>query len=152
MPAFRDALTQLAALSVTGIHKNYDINTTPDDLSRAQLPALLVLPVETQEDGLFRDRGTGYQAIAFSNGTRRVSYRVTHLLLIAPVMAGKGSRSHLPQLITCIDAYFTALGDDITLNETLIEPAQVQVEPGVFTYGETEYHGCAFRHRWVMEV
>lgn len=152
MPAFRDALTHLSTLSVTGIHRNYDINATPDDLSRAQLPALLVLPVETQEDGLFRDRGGGYQAIAFNNGSRRVNYRVTHLLLIAPVMAGKGTRSHLPQLITCIDAYFSVLGNDITLNDLLAAPAQVQVEPGVFTYGETDYHGCAFRHRWVMEV
>lgn len=152
MPLFRDALTQLAALSVTGVNRNYDVDAVPDEISRAQLPALLVLPGETEEDRLFRERGQGFQAIAFAEGARTITYTVTHLLLVAPVSAGKGMRTHLPQVIDLIDAYFAALGDDITLNGALLEPVRVRVEPGTFTHGDVVYHGCAFRHLWLMEV
>ncbi len=149
---FRTALTRLSTLSVTGVTNNYDVDAVPDEISRVQLPVLLVLPVDTQDEHLVKDYGEGFQAIAFSNGARTVTYTVTHLLLVAPVSTGKGLRSHLPTLIDLIDAYFDALGDDVMLNDTLLEPAQVKVEPGVFTHGSVEYHACAFRHTWLIEV
>ena len=152
MPTYRTALTNLANLSVTGVANNYDLDAVPDTIHRAQLPALLVLPVDIQDERLFERRGEGFQAIAFSSGPRTVTYALTHLLLVAPVSAGKGIRSHLPALIDLIDAYFSALGDDVTLNSALLEPARVRVEPGVFKHGEVEYHACAFRHVWVMAV
>lgn len=152
MALFRTALTELAGLNVTGVAHNYDVDTVPDDLSRAQLPALLVLPVDVEEDALFRQSGGGFEAVAFADGARTVVYTATHLLLVAPVSAGAGLRSHLPLLIDLIDDYFAALGDDVTLGGTLLEPVRVRVEPGVFTHGERPYHGCAFRHTWVMAV
>jgi hypothetical protein len=151
--SFRTALTNLSGLSVSGVSNNYDVDAIPDDLSRAQLPALLVMPIDTQEqDRLFRERGEGFQAIAFSSGAHTVLYTVTHLLLVAPVSAGKGIRSHLPALIDLIDAYFDALSGDVTLSGALIEPARVRVEPGIFTHGEVQYYACALRHMWMMEV
>jgi hypothetical protein len=152
MTPFRSALTNLSALSIVGITHNYDVDAVPDILSRAQLPALLVLPGETQENELFKERGKGFVAIAFSSGARTVTYAVTHLLLVAPVMAGTGKRSHLPDLIDLIDAYFAALGADMTLSGALLEPARVKVEPGTFKYGDVAYHGCAFRHTWLIQV
>lgn len=152
MPPFRNALTELASLSVTGVTHNYDVDAVPDELSRAQLPALLVLPVEIQEDDLFKQRGQGFEAVAFSGGARTVTYTVTHLLLVAPVSTGAGLRSHLPLLIDLVDDYFAALGNDVTLGGALLEPAQVRVEPGTFTHGDRLYHGCAFQHTWLMEV
>ncbi|MBZ0275375.1 MAG: hypothetical protein K8I60_04490 [Anaerolineae bacterium] len=149
---FRTALTNLAALNVTGVNVNYDVNTVPDELNRVQLPVLLVLPGETQESRLFKERGEGFRALAFSAGARTVTYTVTHLLLIAPVETRRGLRSHLPDLIDRIDAYFTALGNDVLLGGVLLEPAQVKVEPGVFQHGLVAYHGCAFRHTWIIEV
>lgn len=149
---FRSTLTNLSALSVAGVVRNYDIDTVPDDLSRVQLPALLVLPVDIQDEALFKERGKGFQAIAFSSGPRTATFTVTHLLLAAPTEAGRGIRSSLPSLITLVDAYFAALGADVTLGGTLLEPAQVKVEPGVFKYGHASYHGCAFRHTWVIQV
>jgi hypothetical protein len=149
---FRSALTNLATLSVSGVTHNYDVDALPDDLSRAQLPALLVLPLEVQEDTLFKERGQGFQAIAFSSGPRTVAYTVTHLLLAAPADAGRGIRSHMPSLITLIDAYFAALGADVTLGGTLLEPAHVRVEPRLFNYGHAAYVGCAFRHTWQIQV
>jgi len=152
MTPFRAALTTLAALSVTGVTHNYDVDAVPDALSRAQLPALLVLPGETQADELFREQGKGFAAIAFSSGARTVTYTVTHLLLVAPQAAGRGARSHLPRLIDLIDAYFAALGANVTLSAALLEPARVKVEPGTFPHGGVAYHGCAFRHTWLVQV
>lgn len=148
MATFRTALTNLASLAVAGVVRNYDIDAVPDELSRTQLPALLVLP----GDDLFDERGQGFQAIAFSSGTRTVTYTVTHLLLVAPVSAGRGMRSHLPTLVTLIDSYFAALAANVTLTSALLEPARVKVEPGVFTHGDIGYHGCALRHTWLLQV
>lgn len=150
--SFRNALTQLTALNVSGVSHNYDVDAVPESLSRGQLPALLVLPGDTQDNPLSSDRGKGFQAIAFSEGVRTVTYSVTHLLLVAPVSTGRGLRSHLPTLIDLIDDYFTALGDAVLLSGMLLEPARVEVEPGVFTHGDVAYHGCAFRHTWLIEV
>ncbi len=149
MTQFRTALTNLAGLTVAGVAHNYDVDTVPDMLHRAQLPALLVLPVEVENEA---QQGQGFEALAFSAGARTITYSVTHLLLVAPVSAGAGLRSHLPLLIDLIDAYFAALGDAVTLDGALLEPARVRVEPGTFTHGEAHFHGCAFRHTWLLAV
>jgi hypothetical protein len=150
--SFRTALTQLAALTVTGVNANYDVDSVPDELNRVQLPALLVLPGDTQENRLFRERGEGFRALAFSAGAQTVTYTVTHLLLVAPVSTRRGARAHLPDLIDRIDAYFTALGEDVLLGGALREPMHVTVEPGIFQHGLVAYHGCAFRHTWIIEA
>ncbi len=145
---FRSALTALAGLTVPGILRNYDIDAVPDDLSRVQLPALLVLPARQQR----QQQSEGFEALAFSAGPRTVTYSLTHLLLIAPLESGRGTRSHLPKLIDLIDAYFTALSADVTLSGALLEPAHVRVEPGLFPYGHAHYHGTAFQHSWIIQV
>lgn len=151
--SFRSALTQLSQLSVNGVQHNYDIDAVPESLSRAKLPALLVMPIEAEDDNSqSRESGQGFQAIAFSGGARSVEYRMMHLLLIAPSNNGKGIRSHLPMLIDTIDAYFTALAGDVLLNDNLAEPTQVQVEPGRFIVGGIEFIGCAFRHTWLIDT
>ncbi len=152
MPLFRSALTALAGLQVAGVAHNYDIDTVPDTLNRAQLPALLVLPIEPEDDALFQRQGEGFEAVAFGSGARTVTFLATHLLLVSPVSAGAGLRAHLPLLIDLMDAYFASLGADVTLGGALLEPARVRVEPGTFAHGEVLYHGCAFRHTWVMAV
>lgn len=149
---FRNALTNLAALSVAGVAHNYDIDAVPDILGRAQLPALLVMPLDLQDQRLFREQGAGFEAIGFSLGGQSVTYSVTHLLLLAPVQTSKGARAHLPKLITTIDNYFAAFASDVLLGDTLLEPAQIRVEPGVYTLGNTEYYGCAFRHSWLVAI
>ena len=152
MATFRAALTALAGLNVAGIQHNYDVAAVPDNLSRAQLPALLVLPGEMDDRRLFRERGQGFQTLAFSGSARTVTYAVTHLLLVAAKTDGVGLRSHFPRLVDLIDAYFTALGANITLGGALLEPPKVTVEPGTFTHGDATYHGCALRHLWTIEL
>jgi hypothetical protein len=149
---FRTALTNLSNLSVTGIQNNYDVDALPDTLSTPQLPALLVQPIDTQDDSLFKDRGQGLQTIAFSGAGKTVNYTVTHLLILAPTHTKLGIRSHLPGLVTYIDNYMDALADDITLNDTLAQPTNVKVEAGIFKVGERPFYGCAFRHSWLIGI
>lgn len=151
MGSFATALNKLSALLVTGVKHNYGISAVPDTVSRAQLPALLTLPLVARE-GLFPDRGVAFEALAFSDGARTVTYTLTHLLLVAPVTQGKGMRSSLPPLVDLIDAYFAALSDDVMLDGALVHPMRVRVEAGVFEHGETRYYGCAFRHEWVIQA
>ena len=149
---FRTALTALSNLSVTGIQNNYDIDAVPDTLTQPQLPALLVMPIDTQDDNLSHDKGDGLQTIAFSGAGQTVNYTVTHLLLLAPTTTRKGIRSHLPELVTLIDNYMSELATDPTLSSALLDPARVTVEPGIFEVGGRKFYGCAFRSSWVIEV
>lgn len=150
--SFRDALTMLATLPVTGIARNYDVDAVPDAPNRAQLPALLVLPIELPEEGIGQERSRGFQAVAFSSGAQTLTIAVTHLLLLAPTTQSKGIRAHLPTLVDCVDHYFAALSEDVMLGGRLREPTQVRVEPGIFTLNGVAYYGCAFRHTWVMMI
>lgn len=152
MPTFRSALTNLSNLSVTDIQNNYDVDALPDNLSNPQLPALLVMPIDLQNDQLFKERGDGIQTVAFSGAGKTVYYTVTHLLIVAPISHGAGIRNHLPQVVTLIDNYMSAIASDITLNDVLIEPTHVEVEPGLFEVGNSKFYGCAFRHSWLMEI
>ncbi len=150
MATFRTTLTTLSTLSVTDVQNNYDVDALPETLSNPQLPALLVQPIDTQDDRLFKQEGQGLQTVAFSGAGKTVNYTVTHLLIVAPINNGVGIRSRLPQLVTLIDNYMSAIADDPTLSDDLIEPTHVTVEPGIFTIGGREFYGCAFRHSWVM--
>ena len=152
MATFRAALTQLSVMTVNGVGNNYDLDELPDSLMRAQLPALLVMPIELERERLFRQREDSLQTAAFSGGAKTVYYSVTHLLLLAHTEAGLGIRSHLPRLIDLIDSYTAAISADVTLGDALLLPARVSVEPGIYPFGEREFYGCAFRHTWLLET
>ena len=152
MAKFRAALSQLAQLHVTGIRNNYDLEALPETLHKAQMPALLTLPIELDRERLFQQREDSLQVAAFNGAAKAVTYRATHLLLVAPTAAGLGMRTHLPSLIELIDNYTAAIAADITLGDTLLLPARVSIEPGSFSYGDREYYGCAFRHVWLLAV
>ncbi|MCY4145747.1 MAG: hypothetical protein OXE95_02385 [Chloroflexi bacterium] len=152
MATFRAALSKLAAMQVSGVRKNYNLDALPDHLQPPQLPALLVLPIELHEQRFFREWRDSLGASAFRGGVKQTSYTVTHLLPFAPRESGLGIRSHLPRLVLLIDNYMGALALDSTLGGMLRLPAEVSIEPGIFAYGEREFYGCAFRHRWTLEV
>jgi len=152
---FKDALTELASLNVSGVNANYAIDAVPETIHRGQLPVLLVLPVETdatRSQRLFPERGGGFETIGFANGVRTVTYSVTHLLLLTPTTTGRGLRDHLPDVVDLIDAYFSALAATVMLNGRLVEPTRVRVDPGTFTHNTVTYIGCAFRHTWVVQL
>ncbi|MEL7433599.1 MAG: hypothetical protein AAFN11_06605 [Chloroflexota bacterium] len=149
---FATALANLSALTVSGIAHNYSVDSVPDSLHRAQLPALLVMPIDAQADQLFAESGHAFEGVAFADGTKQVQYTTTHLLLVAPAPQGRGLRDHLPTLVSAIDAYMSALSADIRLGDALSVPATVRIEPALYTHGKTQYVGCAFRHTWTISV
>jgi len=149
---FRAALTSLAGLTVPGVAHNYDLAALPDDLSRAQLPALLVLPLVPPATRLQPPPADGFHTLAFSSGPRTVTCTVTHLLLVAPAAAGHGLRSHLPALVDLTDAYLAALAADVTLGGALLEPARVRLQTGTYPYGHADYHAVAFQHTWLIQL
>jgi hypothetical protein len=151
MTPFRVALTALAALNPAGVTARFAPEAAPEQLSPAQFPALLVLPFDADDRRLFHERGEAFEALAFANGPRLVTYTVTHLLLVAPEDRGMGARSHLPYLADLLDAYFVALAADPTLGGALAAPARVSVEPGRFPYGDLRCIGAALRHRWQIK-
>ena len=74
MASFRAALTQLAALSVSGVRNNYDLDELPHSLHSAQMPCLLVMPIELKAERLFRERKDSLQTVAFSGGAKSIYY------------------------------------------------------------------------------
>jgi hypothetical protein len=160
MTPFRSAIDALADLSVPGVTTRFGITAVPEEISRGQLPALLILPLDVSDDDTTdlnsqhasgSGRSGAFQAIAFLNTARDVTYVVDHLLLVAPLAAGSGLRDHLPRLVDLIDAYFTALGADLTLGVALAEAARVRVLPGIVTYGGVIYAACTFQHTWRVQ-
>lgn len=149
--ALTDALTQLAALTVPGVLHHYAIDELPGTLTRAQLPALLVLPGLPQENAFLRRGGEGFSSLAFSGTSATAALVITHLLLAAPASAALGERTYAPVLVDLIDSYLSVLAGDVTLGGTLAAPARVVVETGIFQRGLLDYAGCAFRHTWVVE-
>ena len=78
MGVLRTALDNLAAVSVTGM-TSYALEDTPDALTRAQLPALVILPELGGES-------PGLEANTFSAGDGQLTIEVAHVLLLEPVM------------------------------------------------------------------
>lgn len=148
--SLKTALNNLGLLNVVGIAHNYGINDLPESLSRAQLPALLVMPIDKQTDSFYQERGLAFTAAAFANGTKSARFVVNHLLLLAPVKQGEGMRDHLEALADSIDAYMEAIAADLTLGGALEEAANVSIETGIFSHGTGQYYGCAFRHTWII--
>jgi hypothetical protein len=149
--SLRTAIDQLAALSLAGV-THFALDETPERLERDQLPALMILPLETEQRRLFGERGSAFETLTFSSGERHALLPITHLLLVAPVNAGTGRREQFPALVDWIDAYLDALAADVTLNGELLQAAQVQIETGIFILAQRRYYGCAFRHRWMLAI
>jgi len=138
------ALDRLGAIAVAGV-TSYTLDETPEALGGAQLPALVIVP----ELG---SRWPGLEPSGFAAGFGRLEAQIAHVLLLAPVVGGAGSRAALPALAAAIEAYVTALAADPTLGGALVVPAQVRVTAGVAPYGGIDYHAATFVHRWVLRL
>jgi hypothetical protein len=144
MGALATALANLAAVAVSGV-TSYALDETPDGLTRAQLPALIILP----ELG---GNWPGLEPNTFSAGDGRLAVQVAHVLLLAPVTEGLGLRSALPALADAIDAYAEAMAADPTLDGALPVALRFQVQAGVVRFGGVDYHGATFLHTWTLWV
>jgi hypothetical protein len=144
MGVLTTALENLAAVTVEGV-TSYALAETPEALTGAQLPALVIVP---ELGGAW----PGLEPNGFNAGAGRLTVEVAHVLLIAPVAQGAGMRGTLPALADAIDAYVTALAGDPMLNEALPRPLRFTVRAGVVRYGDVAYHGATFVHTWMLHV
>jgi hypothetical protein len=144
MGVLATALANLAAVAVSGVN-SYALDETPDGLTRAQLPALVILP-ELGGDW------PGLEPNTFSAGDGRLTVQVAHVLLLAPVTEGLGLRGALPALADAIDAYAAALAADPTLDGALPAALRFRVRAGVVRFGGVDYHGATFLHTWTLWV
>lgn len=146
MGVLEQALAKLAAVNVAGV-TSYALGETPERLTRAQLPALVILPDAARESG-----AQGAQPNAFSAGDARLQVQVVHTLLSAPVAQGLGRRSAWAALIPLVDGYVEALAADALLGGALPVPLRFTVRMGVVRYGGVDYWGAVFRHVWTLHV
>jgi hypothetical protein len=144
MGVLSTALAKLAALPVSGAI-SFALDETPGALTRAQLPALVVVPELGGES-------PGLEPGGFSAGDGRLVVAVAHVLLLAPLAGGAGPRGALPALAAAIDAYFTALAADPTLDGALAVPLRCALRAGVVSFGGADYHGAVFTHTWTLHV
>lgn len=140
----RTALDNLAAVSVTGI-TSYALDDMPDALTRAQLPALVILPELGGES-------PGLEASTFSAGDGQLTIDVAHVLLLEPVAGGLGFKGALPTLADAIDTYLAAMANDPTLNGALPVALRCRVKAGVVRYASVDYHGAVFTHTWRLHL
>ena len=139
-----EAIDNLASVSVSGV-TSYALDETPDSLTAAQLPALVILPELSGEM-------PGLQPSGFSAGVGQITAQIAHVLLVAAVTQGMGSKTLLPDLVDRIDAYLEALAGDPTLGGALAVALHCTIRAGVVRYGGVDYHGAVFTHTWVMNL
>jgi hypothetical protein len=144
MGVLATALNNLAAVTVSGV-TSYAPGATPDGLTRAQLPALVILP----ELG---GGSPGLEPNHFSAGDGRLTVRIAHALLVEPVAGGLGMRGALPALADAVDAYAEAMAADPTLSGALPLALRFEARLGVVRYAGVDYHGALFTHTWTLFV
>jgi len=144
MGVFADALNQLAAVTVSGV-TSYAPGETPGALTRAQLPALVIVPELGGES-------PGLEPNLFTAGDGQLAVEVAHVLILAPVAAGLGLRGALPALASAMDAYIEAMAAHPTLDGALPGALRLRVRAGVVRYGGLDYHGAVFTHVWTLRV
>jgi hypothetical protein len=148
--SYQTALERVAALPFPAVTV-YPPELAPEVMPRAVLPALVVVPGTTQ-NGLFAERGSGLQTVAFANGHREMTINATLLLLVVPLPNGQASAWNLSLTVPLVDAVIRTLAADVTLGGALARPLDFTAEVGTVRYGGQVYAGCTFRHNWTLAV
>jgi len=144
------ALERLGILEVAGVATHLPLGAVPAALWRAQLPALLLTPLDVEGQPFFDKGGQAFQASSFAAGPHLASAQANHLLFVAPSQPALGP--HLPRLAQLIDAYLLALKANPTLGGALASPARVHLEARLLTWGGVDYLACIFRHHWELAL
>ncbi len=148
MATLATALTNLAALSVTGVTHNYAITAIPESVSRGSLPALIVSPAASES---IRDRFGSYETETVSGSNALLTYIVTHFLLYVPIGSRIGARDVYSGLVTLVDNYAIAVKANPKLTDALFYPTRYQIHISPFKYGGVRYYGARFYHKFVVE-
>ncbi|HEC23057.1 MAG TPA: hypothetical protein ENI95_09080 [Chloroflexi bacterium] len=149
--SWRTAFTNLAAISVAGVVTSYDLDDLPNTLPAAELPALV--PGFPEGVGLIGEEEIGFSTLTYDGAVWRATLHVEHTLFWSPAWSDVGLSAALPDLVTAIDDYLTALSADGTLGGALDEELEIlDVRPGVVEYAGVRFYGVRFRHRWKRAI
>jgi hypothetical protein len=145
--SWRTAFENLAAVSVTGIAKSYDLDDLPNVLPAAELPALV--PAFPESAGGPGENQQALSTLTYDGSAWISTLTVDHVLYWTPAWSDTGLTGILPDLIAAIDDYLEAVSADATLDGALDAPLSIsRVRVGVFTFAGVHYYGVRFRHRW----
>jgi hypothetical protein len=146
---WRTAFTNLAAISVAGVATRYDLNTLPNTLPAADLPALAPsFPVGADPMG-----GDGLSTLTYDGLAWRSLLVIDHVLYWQPCWSEMGLHSVMPDLIAAADTYLAAIKADGRLSGALDEELAItRIEPGIVDYAGVRYFGVKFRHQWVRII
>jgi hypothetical protein len=137
------AITQLLALSVTGVKSNVAVGGRPPETP--DLPALRL-------DNISQPFSEGLQAwnVAADKGTVTVFY--DHKLLIGGARMGFVT-DRWDDRVEYVDKYLSALVGDLTLNDNLVEPLRLVVlQQDEIQLSKRYYNGIVFRHMWKIRI
>lgn len=145
---WRTAFTQLAALSIEGVARSYDLHELPNSLAAAELPALLpVFP-----EGAGRE-DADFSALTYDGTAWAATLVFDHLLCWGAAWSSSGLNAAMPALIDVLEAYLATLRSQGRLGGALsTELAITRIEPGIVSYGGVRYFGLRFRHRWTRII
>lgn len=147
--SWKDAITKLAAVAVSGVTTSYDLDGVPDVLPAADLPAL----IPAFPEGSGPDDAPGLATLTYDGSAWRAGLTVEHVLYWTPAWSDAGLQAVLPDLLDAVDAYLEAISADGTLDETLGQPLEIErVAIGEMVYAGVTFYGARFRHRWMREV
>jgi hypothetical protein len=144
---WRDAFTNLAAISVAGVTTSYDVDALPNTLPAADLPALA--PAFPDALGVLAEGEQGLSTLTYDGGVWTAVLYVDHVLYWSPAWSEAGLSEALPDLIDAMEAYLAALSADGTLTGALdAELTITRVLPGIVEYAGVKFYGVRFRHLW----
>jgi len=149
----RDAFTQLATWTISGVENNYDLDDLPAKLAAAELPALVPHLIETRED-----QDTQAMAVlTYDQSIWWATIYIEHYCYFE--LAGKSRLEDVrPAMITFVDNYLAEAAGDGDLNGELAEPLAIKsVNIGKYAYPPgaefgDKYYCCVVVQQWRMEV
>lgn len=146
----RYLLTSLATFGgtvtpVSGTIHSYDLDTIPEKLTRATIPALIMVPEVGSEQG--------YRPLSFMGNSPEVVMSVSHLLLY-DFAENRDTRRVLPNLLSQVDNYVTAAKTQKFLDTQASPANQVAVnftiDIGITNYAGIDFHSATFKHTYTI--
>lgn len=148
MGKIADAYDAHAALTITGVRRNFALDDVPDAVSDGQLPCILpVLPAAGAADA---------QTVPTNAPSAHADlvYNPQFYVLVTRAGAERGLRTVQPKVLDVFEAYLLALREHSTLGGLLALDLVVNTpEFGTIDWPEgTSYNGFRVTHTWEFYI
>jgi hypothetical protein len=137
------AITQLLALTVTGVNNSYSARNEP--VMPNELPALII-------DDTSQPFTEGLHGWDLGATAGNFIVFLDHILLIESY-ANSDIETRYANRNLYLDRYLNAIIDDMLLNNNLIVPLKLVVtKRGMVSMRKRNYSGIVFRHQWQLRI